>query len=82
MAVPVVPDFAAGLAAAVGQMTSALHFPTTWVASPSLRWTPSGATLHVASGPPHVGASEVASKAKRRPKKRSAASQQRSTRAR
>merc|ERR1719231_964953 len=48
---PVVPDFAAGLAAAVGQLTTALRLPNGWVASPSLRWTPSGATLLVRWGP-------------------------------
>ena len=78
MAVPVMPDFAAGLAAAVGQLSSALKLPTGWVASPSLRWTPSGATLHVAWGPPRVRASEAATTAKRRKKKRSTALQQRS----
>ena len=78
MAVPVVPDFAAGLAAAVGQLSSALRLPIDWVASPSLRWTPSGATLHVAWGPPRVRVSEAVTAAKARKKKRSAASQQRS----
>ena len=50
-ALPVVPYFAAGLAAAVGQLTTALRLPNGWVASPSLRWTPSGATLLVWWGP-------------------------------
>ena len=47
MALPVdgvVPDFAAGLVAAVGQLSAALCLPTGWVASPSLRWPPGGAT--------------------------------------
>ena len=75
MAIPVVPDFASGLAVAVGQMTSALKLPTGWVASPSLRWTPSGATLLVRWGPVS-GRAPGGEEAKKR--KRSAAQQQRS----
>ena len=75
MAVPVTPDFAAGLAAAVGQLSSALKLPREWVASPSLRWTPSGATLLVRWGPASGRAPGGGEKTKR---KRSKAQQARS----
>ena len=80
MAMPVVPDFAGGIAAAIGQLTSALRLPTDWVASPSFRWTPDGATLHVVWGPPRARASEAAASAAKtkKKKKRSKASQERS----
>ena len=76
MAFPTVPDFAAGLAAAVGQLSSALKLPTGWVASPSLRWTPSGATLLVRWGPPALGRAPGGGEHSKR--KRSAAQQRRS----
>ena len=72
---PVVPDFAAGLAAAVGQLSTALRLPTGWVASPSLRWTPSGATLLVRWGP---ALSRAPGGGENRKKRRSAAQQRRS----
>ena len=70
MAVPVTPDFAAGLAAAVGQLSSALKLPREWVASPSLRWTPSGATLLVRWGPAPGRAPGGGEKTKRKRSKR------------
>ena len=73
---PVVPDFAAGLAAAIGQLTTALRLPTGWVASPSLRWTPSGATLLVRWGPALSGAPGGGEKTRRQ--RRSKAQQRRS----
>mgnify|MGYP001355333301 CR=1 FL=1 len=77
MAVPVMPDFAAGLAAAVGQLSSALKLPTGWVASPSLRWTPSGATLLVRWGPPALGRAPGGGEEQKK-KRRSTAQQRRS----
>jgi hypothetical protein len=76
VSLPVVPDFAAGLAAAVGQLSTALRLPTGWVASPSLRWTPSGATLLVRWGPP--ASSRAPGGGEHSKTKRSAAQQRRS----